>query len=290
MTARIAALTFIAMAAFAANTLLARRALGADLIDAAAFMSLRTLFGAAALLLIVLPKWRRRARSAADWRSAAMLALYMIAFSFAYRSVGAGIGAVIFFGVVQLTMIAAALAGGERFSIVGWSGLLMAGAGLVYLVSPGLTAPDPAGAALMGLAGVAWGFYSLLGRGGADPVEGTANNFLCAVPLVVAAALPFIDDMRITAAGFGLAALSGAITSGFGYVVWYAALKGLSAGRAATVQLSVPVLSALGGVVWLSEALTPRLLIAGVATLGGIGIVLAQRTIRSVPLARAGYE
>src|SRR5690606_8178749 len=149
MTARIAALTLIAMAAFAANTLLARRALGANLIDAAAFMSLRTLFGAAVLLLIVLPRWRARARSAVDWRSAAMLALYMVSFSFAYLSVGAGTGAVIFFGVVQLTMIAAALAAGERFSAPACGGLLLAGAGLVYLVSPGLTAPDPAGAALM---------------------------------------------------------------------------------------------------------------------------------------------
>jgi drug/metabolite transporter (DMT)-like permease len=179
-----------------------------------------------------------------------------------------------------LTMFVAALRAGEHFAAASWAGLALAVAGLVYLVAPGLSAPDPAGASLMVLAGVAWGLYSLVGRVARDPLEATANNFILAVPLVLAVSLLFLGDLQISRGGVLLAALSGAAASGLGYVAWYAALRGLTATRAATVQLSVPAIAAAGGVLLLAEPLTLRLLLASAATLGGIAIVLAQKTRR----------
>jgi drug/metabolite transporter (DMT)-like permease len=175
-------------------------------------------------------------------------------------------------------MFSVALRGGEHFALLSWLGLAAAVFGLVYLVSPGLTAPDPWGAVLMTLAGIAWGVYSLRGRNAADPLESTANNFLGVVPMVVAVSLLFMGDFHISRTGLALAVASGAIASGVGYVIWYAALRGLTGTRAATVQLSVPVIAAFGGVVLLSEQVTLRLVVASVATLGGVWIVLAQRT------------
>ncbi len=272
------ALTAIAMLAFAANSLLCRLALGQGLIDAASFATVRVVAGAVTLGLILLPRWRARGRRAPDWRAAVMLFLYMAGFSFAYATLSAGTGALILFSAVQLTMFVVALRGGEHFPVLSWLGLAIAVAGLVYLVSPGLTAPDPLGAALMTVAGVAWGVYSLQGRGAADPLESTANNFICAVPMVIAVSLLFINEFRVSAAGLALAVTSGAVTSGLGYVAWYAALRGLPRTRAATVQLSVPVIAAVGGVALLAEPITVRLLIASAATLGGVWIVLAQRS------------
>jgi len=277
MSARTLWLTLFAMMAFAANSLLCRLALGQDLIDAASFTTARVVSGAVVLTLIVLPKWRARGRAPIEWRSAAMLFSYMIFFSFAYLSLSAGTGALILFGAVQLTMIIAALRGGERFRLLSWIGLMLAFLGLVYLVSPGLTAPDPTGAVLMAVAGIAWGFYSLLGRSAGDPLEATANNFIVAVPLAIVVSLLFVGEIHSSSLGLALAIVSGAIASGIGYVVWYAALRGLTATRAATVQLSVPVIAALGGAALLSEQLTLRLILASVATLGGVWIVLAQR-------------
>jgi drug/metabolite transporter (DMT)-like permease len=279
------ALTMIAMLAFAANSLLCRLALGQDLIDAASFATVRVISGAVTLGLIVLPRWRDRGHSALDWRSALMLCIYMAGFSFAYVSLSAGTGALILFSAVQLTMFAVAMRGGEHFPLPSWLGLAIAVAGLVYLVSPGLTAPDPLGAVLMALAGVAWGVYSLRGRGAADPLESTANNFIGAVPMVIAVSLLFIRELRVSAAGLALAVTSGAATSGLGYVAWYAALRRLPRTRAATVQLSVPVIAALGGVVLLAEPVTLRLLLASAATLGGVWIVLAQRGIAARQVA-----
>jgi len=230
------------------------------------------------LALILLPRWRARGRRAPDWRAAVMLFLYMAGFSFAYATLSAGTGALILFSAVQLTMFVVALRGGEHFPMLSWLGLAIAVAGLVYLVSPGLTAPDPLGAALMTIAGIAWGVYSLQGRAAADPLESTANNFVCAVPMVIAVSLFFINEFRVSAAGLALAVTSGAVTSGLGYVAWYAALRGLPRTRAATVQLSVPVIAAVGGVALLAEPITVRLLIASTATLGGVWIVLAQRS------------
>lgn len=274
-------LTSTAMLAFAANSLLCRLALGQELIDAASFTAVRVTSGAIILGLILLPRWRAHGRSSADWRSVTMLFTYMTFFSFAYLSLNAGTGALILFGAVQLTMFIAALRGGELFPLLSWIGLTFAIIGLVYLVLPGVTAPDPLGASLMAIAGIAWGFYSLLGRGSADPLEATANNFIYSVPLVIIVSLLFTDDFHSSSSGLALAVGSGAIASGLGYVIWYAALRGLTATRAATVQLSVPAIAAFGGVILLSEQVTLRLIIASAATLGGIAIVLAQRAAQA---------
>lgn len=274
---RTLALTALAMLAFAANSVLCRLALGAGAIDAASFGSIRVLSGALVLALIVLRRTGRHPARHGDWRSAAMLFAYVAFFSFAYLSLDAGTGALILFGAVQLTMFAVALSRGERFPPSAWFGLALAIGGLVYLVSPGLTAPPVGGAVLMAVAGVAWGAYSLLGRGVADPLGATAGNFLRAVPMVLAVSLAFAGSAHASASGVWLAVASGAVTSGLGYVVWYAALRGLAASSAATVQLSVPAIAALGGVLLLDEALTLRLVLASTATLGGIAIVLSRR-------------
>ena len=277
---RTALLTLVAMVAFAANSLLCRLALGQELIDAATFTTVRATSGALTLCLIVLLRRKPRDRSTANWRSAAMLFTYMVFFSFAYLSLSAGTGALILFGAVQLTMFIVALREREHFPLISWIGFVLAFVGLIYLVSPGVTAPDPLGAALMAVAGIAWGFYTLLGRGVSDPLEATARNFVYMVPLVLVVSLFFVSEFSSSPYGLALAVASGAITSGCGYVIWYAALPGLTATRAATVQLSVPVIAAFGGVIMLSEDITLRLLAASAATLGGVAIVLAQRAAK----------
>ena len=277
MKANTVFLTVVAMVAFAANSVLCRLALGAGLIDAASFATVRTVSGAVLLAAILLLR-QKKVAARPDWRSVVALYLYMVFFAFAYLSLSAGTGALILFGAVQLTMFTVALRSGEHFPLVSWAGLALAIAGLVYLVSPGLTAPDPLGAALMTIAGISWGAYSLVGRSAKDPVEATAHNFLYAVPLVVATSLVFIGDFAITATGAAYAVVSGAVASGVGYVIWYTALRGLTGTGAATVQLSVPVIAAIGGVILLSEAVTLRLVVASAATLGGVALVLAQRS------------
>ena len=278
-SARTAALTALAMAAFAANSLLCRLALGHALIDAASFATVRMAAGATILSLIVWLRGRNF-RGHADWRTAAALFVYMAFFSFAYRSLTAGTGALILFGAVQLTMFVMALRAGEHFSILSWMGLAAATAGLVYLMTPGLTAPDPIGGLLMAAAGTAWGFYSLLGRGAADPLQATAANFVWGVPLTLAVSLLFAGSVHASPGGLALALASGAVASGCGYVIWYAALPGLTGTQAATVQLTVPIIAAFGGVMLLSEQVTLRLLIASAATLGGVAVVLAQRAAK----------
>lgn len=283
---RTVGLTALAMLAFAANSLLCRLALQQGAIDAASFGSVRLASGALALALIL--RWRDRAaaarsgsapaRTVPDWAAAAMLWAYVACFSFAYLSLSAGTGALILFGCVQLTMFAAGLRAGERFSPRAWGGFIAALAGLVYLVSPGLAAPPLLGAALMAAAGVAWGLYSLRGRRAGDALAATGANFLRATPMALGLSLLSLSTFHASGAGVLLAVASGALTSGLGYVVWYAALRGLTALRAATVQLSVPPLAALGGALLLSEALTPRLLLASAAILGGVALVLSGRT------------
>jgi len=270
-------LTLIAMLAFAGNSVLCRLALGQELIDAASFTTVRVMSGA---LILGLLSWRRL-RDLGRFRSgllpASALFIYMILFSLAYRSLSAGTGALILFAAVQLTMFVVALRNGEAFPWLSRAGLLLAISGLVYLVMPGLAAPDPLGAFLMSLAGAAWGVYSLLGRKSADPLNATARNFLFCAPLAACTSLVFIGQFHVTPQGLLLAAASGALASGLGYVIWYAALAGLGATSAATVQLSVPVIAAVGGVLLLSEPLTLRLILASAATLGGVAMVLAQK-------------
>ena len=172
------------------------------------------------------------------------------------------------------------LPSGRVVKIAPWMGLAAAAAGLVYLMTPGLTAPDPIGGLLMAAAGTAWGFYSLLGRGAADPLQATAANFVWGVPLTLAVSLLFAGSVHASPGGLALALASGAVASGCGYVIWYAALPGLTGTQAATVQLTVPIIAAFGGVMLLSEQVTLRLLIASAATLGGVAVVLAQRAAK----------
>lgn len=265
------------MFAFAANSLLCRLALGAGEIDAASFASVRIISGAVMMGLLILPRVRAGSRPEVNWRSIAAMFVYMICFSIAYLSLAAGTGALVLFGAAQVTMIIFALRAGESLPTLSWAGFALAIAGLVYLVSPGITAPDPLGAALMTVAGIAWGIYSLLGKTAIDPLQSTAYNFIFSVPLAVLASLYFLQDFHVTPRGAALAIASGAIASGLGYFIWYTALKQLAAIRAATVQLSVPVIAAIGGVVLIAEPMTTRLVIASAATLGGIAIVLKRR-------------
>ena len=273
-------LTAVAMLAFAANSLLCRLALQRAEIDPVSFAGIRLVSGAIMLAVIVRFRSEPHGPSHADWLAAAMLFAYVAFFSFAYLTLSAGTGALILFGAVQLTMFGVGLRSGEKFGSVAWLGLALAVAGLVYLVSPGIAAPPLAGAVLMAIAGVAWGVYSLRGRGVADPLAATAGNFARAAPLALLMSAVFIINARAYAneAGVALAIASGALTSGIGYVIWYAALSKLTAMRAATVQLSVPLIAAFGGVAFLSEAITPRLAAASAAILGGIAMVLTSKS------------
>jgi drug/metabolite transporter (DMT)-like permease len=280
MTARTALLTIVAMIAFAANSLLCRLALGAALIDPASFATVRVISGALILGILVVLRDGDNTQTQTDWRAVAALFGYMIFFSFAYLSLGAGTGALILFGAVQLTMFIFAMRGGEYFPPLSWAGLALAAGGLVYLVSSGVTAPNIAGALLMTVAGISWGVYSLRGKLAAEPLRATARNFLFCVPAVLLVSVVTFGNAEFSLVGITLAAASGAVASGLGYAIWYAALSGLSAGRAATVQLSVPVIAAFGGVLLLGEAVTVRLLIASAATLGGVAVVLLQRAKR----------
>ena len=272
---RIILLTVFAMTAFAANSLLCRVALRGGHMDPAGFTTLRIASGALALWLMVSLAGKQRVGG--NWGSALALSVYAIAFSFAYVSLTAGTGALLLFGAVQASMLIAGLLAGERLKPLQTVGFALAVGGLVYLVLPGIAAPPLLGAALMLAAGVAWGVYSLRGRAAGAPALATAGNFLRAVPFTLIMGLPFLRELHADAAGVSYALVSGVITSGLGYIIWYATLPGLNATRAAVVQLSVPVIAALGGVLLLSETLTPRLLIASAAILGGIACVVVRR-------------
>ena len=279
-TYRVYALTALAMAAFAANSVLNRLALQTTPLDAATFTAVRLTSGALLLGLVTLVR-QRPIFTAGSWLSAAALFVYAAAFSFAYTVLRAGTGALLLFGVVQLTMVGYGVWRGERFSGVQTLGLALALGGLLYLVSPGLSAPPFGPAALMALAGAAWGVYSLRGRGQGDPALVSAGNFVRTLPLaallVLLAALFPGTALRADGLGIFYALLSGALTSGLGYLVWYAALPSLKATSAATVQLSVPLLAALGGVLLLGEPVTLRLVLASALILGGIALVLWAR-------------
>ncbi|MDD9939361.1 MAG: DMT family transporter [Myxococcales bacterium] len=286
---RTAALTSLAMVAFAANSILCRRALGEGAIDAASFSTVRLVSGALALALLHAALTRRRAarhahaspsERAGSWASAAMLFLYAVPFSFAYNSLATGTGALILFGAVQATMLVAGLRSGEHPHPLQWGGLVLALAGLVYMVLPGVSAPSPTGSALMGIAGVAWGVYSLRGRGARDPLAETSANFTRSVPMVLVVSALTLSTMQATASGVLLAVASGALASGVGYAVWYAALGGLSSTVAAIVQLTVPVIAAVGGVLFMAESITPRLVIASTLILGGVLVALSAPRAR----------
>lgn len=273
---RLAVLVTVAMLAFAANSLLCRLALKTTSIDAASFSTVRILSGA---LLLWLLMQARRAKLAqhGSWRGAAALFVYVATFSYAYISLSAGTGALILFGAVQVTMIVAGYIAGERMSKIQLAGLSLAVAGLVILVLPGVQAPSLAGSALMLMSGIAWGMYSLLGRGVPDAILATTGNFIRALPLAIVLVLLASPWARFDGAGVIYAVLSGALASGVGYVIWYRVLREISVITASIVQLSAPVIAAVGGILFLNEVLSLSLLFAAVLILGGIGLVLSRK-------------
>ena len=274
--ARVLLLTTLAMLAFAGNSVLCRLALKHTGIDPATFTSVRLVSGALVLWLLVRVRDGRTAR-AGNWPSALALFAYAAAFSWAYVSLPTAAGALLLFGAVQATMIGYGLWQGERLAARQTLGLLSACAGLIALMLPGLSAPPLGGALLMMAAGVAWGVYSLRGKGGGDATQTTSGNFQRAALLTVVLSALTLPQARLDSAGLVYAVVSGAITSGLGYAVWYTAVRGLPATSAATVQLSVPVIAALGGALFLHEPLTLRLVASSLAILGGVALVTLGR-------------
>jgi len=276
--------TTFALVAFAFNSILCRLALRGEEADAAGFTLVRLVSGAVALIAInyVVKRGRRaltdvRAIDTGSWPSALFLFAYAICFSFAYLGLTTATGALILFGCVQFTMIGMSVFRGERSAMLEWMGLILAFSGLIYLVFPGLSSPPLLSALLMAIAGVAWGFYTLRGTGSEDPLGDTAGNFLRAALMVVIIALPFLSQIHLSTRGAVLAVLSGAVASGVGYTVWYAALKYHTSTRAAVLQLAVPVIAAVGGIVFLSEVAELRIVIASVLILGGIAATVGGK-------------
>ncbi|WP_296704027.1 DMT family transporter [Thiocapsa sp. UBA6158] len=273
---RLIVLTAFAMIPLAANSWLCRAALRDTAIDAASFTSIRLISGALMLWLLVWLTGKARA-GAGNWPSAFALFAYAALFSFAYLSLTAATGALLLFGAVQVTMIALGLRGGERLDGIQIAGVALAFAGLVGLLLPGLSAPPLGGALMMIGAGMAWGVYSVRGKGAGDPIRVTAGNFLLTVPITTLLSLLMITEVSLDAIGAGYAVASGALTSALGYALWYRVLPMLRATSAATVQLSVPVIVAIGGVALLGEPITLRLVLASAAVLGGITLVILER-------------
>ena len=281
---RIFALTALAMIAFAANSILARLALTGGDIGPWSFTAIRFISGAMCLALIIGPMKTLRQGS---WNAAFALLLYGIFFSYAYLLLSAGTGALILFAVVQITMIGGGLLAGERLRTLQWLGLALAMGGLVYLMLPSVAPPSPIGAIMMSLSGLGWGLYSLMGRGKGNPTALTAGNFLRAAIICAVITLPvllILPEAAIGPKGIGLALLSGIMTSGIGYVIWYMALKHLTATRAGIAQLTVPFIAAIGGMLFIAEPFTLRFFIAMCLTL--LGVALATLSSNKKPASK----
>jgi drug/metabolite transporter (DMT)-like permease len=276
MPKKLAFLTLLTMIAFAGNSVLCRVALRDSGIDAASFTSIRLASGALVLWLVS-HVFRRAKTGTGNWLSAFALFAYAAGFSFAYRSLTAATGALLLFGAVQVTMIGHGMRSGERMAVQQLVGLVLALGGLVGLLLPGLSAPPLIGSALMLIAGIAWGVYSLRGRGTGDPVRVTAGNFVRATVFAALLSLLLQSGAHLELPGVLYAIASGAIASGLGYAIWYSILPSLEATKAATVQLSVPAIAAFGGIVVLGEPLTSRLVLASAAILGGIALVIVRK-------------
>jgi len=276
---KIISYTAFALAAFAFNSILCRMALRGGEADAAGFTDVRLVSGAVALIIIsyFFSSGKGSSMKRGNWISAFFLFAYALCFSFAYIGLTAATGALILFSSVQFTMIAVALFRGDRPGVLEWIGLLTALGGLVYLVFPGLSSPPLFASLLMAAAGMAWGIYTLRGRGSSDPLGDTTGNFIRSVPMIAVASIPYLQSINLSTRGIGLAILSGAVASGVGYTVWYAVLKYHTPTRAAILQLSVPVIAAFGGVLLLSESMSSRLLIASALILGGIAMTISGR-------------
>jgi drug/metabolite transporter (DMT)-like permease len=284
---RAIALTSLAMLAFAGNSLLCRAALQHTDIDAASFTTIRLASGALMLWLIVGLK-HAKPTGGGNWPSALALAVYAAGFSFAYITLSTATGALLLFGAVQTTMIGYGIWAGERLQKSQVTGLVLAFAGLAGLLLPGLSAPPLYGSVIMLVAGVAWGIYSLRGKGAGDPTAVTAGNFIRATPIAIALSIITLSRASLDLAGIIYGILSGALASGIGYAIWYAALPALKATSAASVQLSVPVIAAVGGVIILGEPITLRLTLASIAILGGIALVILEKkpTVLTSPLVQ----
>jgi drug/metabolite transporter (DMT)-like permease len=276
MNARIFALLTLTMIAFASNSLLCRMALAHTSIDAASFTTIRLISGAVMLWLVVRIKSGAKG-GRGNLISAITLFVYAAGFSYAYISLSAATGALLLFGAVQATMIGYGIWRGERFHKLQLVGLLLAFGGLIGLLMPGLSAPPLIGSVLMLGAGVSWGIYSLRGKGEGNPTRVTAGNFLITTPVAIALSLLMFEDTSLDAAGIWYAVASGALASGLGYAMWYAILPSLKATSAATVQLSVPVIAAFGGILFLGEPISLRLALTSVAILGGIALVILNK-------------
>jgi drug/metabolite transporter (DMT)-like permease len=275
---KIIACTIFALLAFAGNSVLCRLALGGNMIDAASFTVIRLLAGIIILVTAaaITPN-TDAARSKGSWLAASMLFIYAVAFSYGYISLDTGTGALILFGAVQITMIIVSVVSGTRLHYCEWLGLFIAFSGFVYLIIPSLTTPSLLGLILMTISGIAWGFYTLVGRSSTQPLSDTAYNFLRTSPFITALLIFTFQDATITQEGILLAVLSGAIASGAGYAIWYIALGGLSVTQAAVVQLFVPIIAAIGGVIFANELITLRLVEASALVLGGILTVVLGR-------------
>jgi drug/metabolite transporter (DMT)-like permease len=279
-------LTALTMVAFASNSILCRLALGEHAVDAASFTAIRLLSGAAMLALILAYRTRNFSLKKIDPLSASMLYLYAVCFSFSYVSLSVATGALLLFGAVQLTMTVFAFAKGQRPGLQTWAGITTAFAGLVYLLLPGVSTPPFFSAFLMITAGIAWGVYTLRGKGAKQPLEATGWNFIGTIPLALLTMLVFHADIRLTTEGVILAIASGALASSLGYVIWYGVLPKIAPTSAATVQLSVPVIAAFGGVILVGEAVSPRLIIASLLVLGGIYLTIGSAPKIRIDLSR----
>ena len=277
-------LVTLTMTAFAANSLLARLALGAGAIDAASYTFVR--LGAGALVLVALASVQKKAAVGTvlkngHWMSAMALFVYAAGFSYAYLVLETGMGALILFAMVQATMIGWGLYRGDRPLVFEWMGLIIAFCAFIWLVSPGLSAPDPVGTFLMAAAGVAWGVYSLRGRGAVDPLAATAGNFALSLPAGLVVFVIAVGSVSADPFGIFLAVVSGALTSGLGYALWYRVLPQITATQAAIVQLTVPVIAAAGGVVFAGEPVTVRFAIASLLILGGVALAIIAKSKRA---------
>ncbi len=270
--------TSVALLAFAGNSVLCRLALGDAVIDAASFTAIRLLSGIVVLMaLLLVTKNDKKPVSKGSWFAAILLFVYAITFSFAYISLDTGTGALILFGSVQLTMIITSLALGHKLHYSEWLGVLIAFLGFFYLVKPSLSTPSFTGFVLMVMSGIAWGGYTLKGRGSINPISDTRYNFLRTLPFVFLLIILSLQDIHLSSSGVILAILSGAIASGIGYAIWYIALRGLTVIQASVVQLLVPIIAALGGILLVNEMITLRLALSTLMVLGGILIVIIGR-------------
>lgn len=271
-------LTTLALLAFAGNSILCRFALGELSIDAVSFTSIRLFSGALFLLFVVRVTSKTPLNIVrGSWSGACFLFIYAITFSFAYISLDTGTGALILFGFVQATMITFSLLKGEKLSMAQWIGLVVALVGLVILLLPGASAPSLSGFMLMAVSGMAWAFYTIIGKSSTTPLADTTSNFVKTLPFVAVVTLLSLSSMKITNQGIALAALSGALTSGLGYAIWYAALREITVTQAAIFQLLVPIIATVAGVLFFKEVITPNLTIASASILGGILIFIIRK-------------